>query len=82
MTYKQRYEKALKIFAEEQDKRDKYMQMLKDFYIRNGIVPPGHEQSFAIGKSEKFTPWRQQPKVVKRIKKAARKAARNEGRNQ
>lgn len=76
MSFRERYKKALAELSEELDKRDKYFFMLKQFYVRNGFVPPWHEESFAIGKKEKFASWRKQPNVVKRIKKTARQIAK------
>jgi len=77
MTYRERYQKAFNELSAEMDKRDHFMFELKKFYIRTGIVPPKYKDQFEIYKKEKFTSWRKQRKVMRRIKKAARIVASN-----
>ena len=79
LTYKEKYNLAIAAFSEKMDSRDIYMKRLQEWYIKYGYVPAQHQESFDIFKKERFQSWRHQPKVVKRIKKAARKAARFKG---
>lgn len=67
---------AFAVMAHIMDKRDKYFELLEAFYIKNGFVPESEKESFAIGKAEKFKPWRAQRGVYKRILKASRKASK------
>lgn len=80
--------KCYDIFAKEMDKRDKYLKLLREFYAKHKFIPDAseefssiehHRQSFEAHRIEGFKPWRQQPKVVKRLKKAAKKASKAKG---
>lgn len=75
--------------ATEMDARDKYMFMLRDFFLKHGFIPDAsvpefpsvdhHRESFKAFQKDRFKSWRLQPKVVKRIKRAAKKAAKAKG---
>ena len=79
LTYKEKYNLAIQAFSEKMDSRDIYMKRLQEWYIKYGYVPAQHQESFDIFKKERFQSWRHQPKVRKRIQKAARKAAKAKG---
>ena len=79
--------KAFNEMAIAMDKRDKYLFMLKDYYLKHGKIPDAtppldkdyHRDSFDAFRRDGFKSWRCQPKVKKRLIKAAKKADKAKG---
>lgn len=62
------------ILADAMDKREKYFKLLEGFKNKYGFVPKGHEIRYVIWKlKDTGKPWRENKRIVKRIKKAAKK---------
>ena len=58
--------------ASEMDKRDNFMMLIKDYYIKHGEFPEKYKKEGDIFRKEGFKSWRAMPSVRKRIIKAAK----------
>lgn len=63
------------ILACEMDKQQRFFDLLEEFYNKYGFMPPEYKLQWAIYKTSGCKPWRQNKRVVKKIKKAAKKIA-------
>ena len=71
---------AYKIMAEEMDKIDNAKILIKDYFMKYGELPEGehYKKTFDAFMKDRFRKWRDIPKVVKRLKRAAKRAGKNE----
>ena len=60
------------ILATEMDKRDEFMMLMKDWFIKHGEFPEKYKKEGDIFRKEGFKSWRAMPAVRKRIIKAAK----------
>lgn len=70
------YEENLKKLSDELDKRQDFFNKLEKWYIKYGSVPDKYKIEWTVYLSEGRIPWRQNPKIVKRIQKVARKCSK------
>jgi hypothetical protein len=72
---------AYDILAKKMDLDYAYKVKLKEWYLKHGEIPEGnqHKETFEAFQKDRFKCWREMPKVVKRIKRAAKKAAKAKG---
>ena len=73
MTYKEAYNKM----ADQMDKRERFFVLLRSFHAKHGYIPEKWQASWERDKMGDHKSWREQPRVLRRLKRAAKKAARN-----
>ena len=78
-SYRERYNEALKVLSDKMDKIDKFRAELLKWFLKYGSVPEQYKEAYLQAKKDRFQPWRHQPKVRKRVVKAAKKAAKAKG---
>jgi len=67
---------AMEHVARKMDDREDFKMMLRAFIEKHGYCPKRFEAEWEIMKNEK--PWRQDPKCLDKLRKAARQMAQNE----
>lgn len=72
MTTKQ----AMEICARKMDEREEFKKMLAAFVEKHGYCPDRFQPQWERMKDER--PWRQDPKCIDKLRKAARQMAKNE----
>lgn len=73
MTYKTAY----KQMADEMDKREAFFVLLREFYAKHGYIPEKWRASWEMDAMGDHKSWREQPGVLRRLRRAAKRAARN-----
>jgi len=67
--------KAFQIMAEKMDARQRAIDEVRRLHERGETIPEPYQHMLAFIDEK---PWRKDPKIVRRVKRAARAAARNE----